>query len=163
VSDRDKEREAQERAWDREMQQVDRLLAKLPTYQSAKPAARPSGGDHTARSPLARPASTTAGVMWGRLFLGLGLAAGMTVWPYGAACGAKLSYYLGGAGMVVIAGLWSARATWRRRSGGAHTLSLIVLIWGLVLAAKAVLPRTGYAADKAIWFCPESAAPAPRR
>jgi hypothetical protein len=164
VSDREKEREAEERAWDREMAQVDKLLAKLPTYQSARPAsARAHGGDPTVRAPSRPGAGVTTGVMWGRLLLGLVLAAGMAVWPYGTVCGAKLMYYLGGAAMVVVAGLWSASATWQRRSGPAHALSLLVMIWGLALIAHGVLPRTGYSAQRAVWMCPEPAASAPRR
>jgi hypothetical protein len=48
--------------------------------------------------------------------------------------------------------------TWRHRAARAHTLSLLIVLWGLVLAAVEVLPRTGYArpsADRpAAWACP---------
>jgi hypothetical protein len=39
----------------------------------------------------------------------------------------------------------------------AHTLSLLVLLWGLVLAAREVLPRTGYARHVRTWSCPSGA------
>jgi hypothetical protein len=82
----------------------------------------------------------------------------MLVWPYDARCGAGLAAYLGATGVVALGGVWTAVWTWRHRAARAHTLSLLIVLWGLVLAAVEVLPRTGYArpsADRpAAWACP---------
>jgi hypothetical protein len=43
------------------------------------------------------------------------------------------------------------------RGGAPHVLSLILVFWGIVLAAEQVLPRIGYAAERATWRCPAEA------
>jgi len=156
VIDKDKEQQ-----WDQEMAQVDRLLQKLPTYASTKPA---QGGTPTPRSTAAmRPAGGGSNLgAWMRVLLGLALAVGMALWPYSHVCGGKLFLYLGGVGTLTVAGLWSAVASWARRLAVAHFLSLLILLWGFVLAAGVALPRVGYAKSDAIWFCPEPVAPRPR-
>jgi len=53
----------------------------------------------------------------------------------------------------MLTGAWIGFASWKLRSGLAHILSLILLYWGIVLAAEQVLPRIGYAADRASWRC----------
>lgn len=164
----DKDKEAQ---WDKEMKEVDRLLAKLPTYDPAKPA---PGGDPTLRRPAAggfgggvsggarsggQPGAGTAGAMWFKVGVGVVLAIGVTAWPYSHVCGLKLFFYLIAGATVAITGVWAALASWKRRSGAAHIVSLGVLLWGLGLAALAVLPRLGYSSTPAIWFCPEPPTP----
>ncbi len=86
--------------------------------------------------------------------LGALLGAAMTQWPYVHACGTALFLYLGAAGVVVMAGIWSAVSSWRRRMGQAHVVSLLVALWGGMLVAATVLPRIGYAARSATWWCP---------
>jgi hypothetical protein len=66
-----------------------------------------------------------------------------------------LIFYLIGATTVSVAGVWSAISSWKRRLGLAHALSFGLIIWGLVLAAREVLPRVGYAKHDAPFFCPE--------
>ena len=61
--------------------------------------------------------------------------------------------YLGGVTAVVLAGVWVALAAWTLRSGPVHVLSLVLLFWGMILGAAQVLPRVGYAAEKASWQC----------
>ncbi|HMV32696.1 MAG TPA: hypothetical protein PKA50_11295, partial [Gemmatimonadales bacterium] len=90
---------------------------------------------------------------WLRVLLGLALAVGITQWPYANACGFNLAVYLGAIATVVVAGLWSSITSWQRRLGLAHFLSLAVLLWGLVLAAREVLPRVGYARVARTWTC----------
>ena len=46
---------------------------------------------------------------------------------------------------MVASGLWSSVWTWRHRASKAHTLSLLIVLWGLVLGSIEVLPRIGYA------------------
>jgi hypothetical protein len=159
VIDKD-DKDKEEQQWDKEMAQVDRLLQKLPTYASAKPA---HGGTPTPRSTMAvRPGGGSNLGAWMRVVLGLALAAGMALWPYSHVCGGNLFLYLGGVGTLMLAGLWSAVGSWQRRLAAAHFLSLLILLWGLVLAAGVALPRLGYAKSDAIWFCPEPVAPRSR-
>ena len=56
--------------------------------------------------------------------------------------------------VVIVAGVWSSLSSWKRRLGVAHILSQGLVIWGLVLAAREILPRVGYAKQAATWFCP---------
>lgn len=142
------------RDWDKELAEIDKLMAKSrPT--SGVPAAAPSAPGVPAPRPAALP--STSGrerlATWGRVLLGVGLAAGMSQWPYRHACGLSLALYLGATGVVVVAGIWGAEAAWRRRIGAAHVLSLVVVFWGLALVAGVLLPRLGYAADPATWLC----------
>jgi len=78
-------------------------------------------------------------------------------WPYGARCGLGMVGYLGAVATLVTAGVWSAIWTWRHRAAKGHTLSLLLVLWGLVLASLDVLPRIGYARPSADhparWTC----------
>jgi hypothetical protein len=137
------EKDQKERDWDREMREVDKLLAKLP---DADPA--------LGRAVHAGPARGKAWVTtWMRVGLGLALGVGMLVWPYPHACGLKLAFYLIGAATVAVAGVWSALSSWRRRLGWAHTLSIVLIIWGLGLAGRQLLPRI-YGKQPIPFFCP---------
>ncbi len=150
-----------EHDWDREMREVDKLLAKLPeadpTLARGAPTVpktpRVSGGAGAPGGAPAAPPSALA--TWFRVGLGLVLGVGMLVWPYSHVCGAKLLFYLIGTSTVIVAGVWSAVSSWRRRLGVAHLLALGLVLWGLALVAGVVLPRMGYASRPAIWFCPE--------
>jgi len=73
-------------------------------------------------------------------------------------CGSGLFGYLGTIALLVLAAGLGMRAAWRGRQGKASVLALLMLLWGLTLAALAVLPRIGYARASATWLCP---APAP--
>jgi heme A synthase len=141
---------------------VDRLLAQL------------SGGGHAAAAPpstsipqrrITRVSSSTTTIsravavgLWARVALGVTLGALVTQWPYPRACGWSLAAYLGAVSMVVVAGLWIALVSWKLRSGAAHAVAFLLLIWGMVLAAERVLPRVGYAADRSSWLCAEETA-----
>jgi len=154
-----KEKDFKDRDWDREMREVDKLLAKLPEADPSLgrgaptiPRAYPAPHAATPASPTG-PASRLA--TWIRVGLGVLLGFGMLAWPYSHVCGLKLIFYVIGASTVIVAGVWTAFSTWKRRMGFAHLLSLGLLAWGLVLAAGVVLPRIGYANQAAVWFCPE--------
>ncbi|MBI1966354.1 MAG: hypothetical protein HYS40_00035 [Gemmatimonadetes bacterium] len=153
--------EEKERDWDKEMAAVDKLLAKLPAADptlgrapapAAKPAAPPVAAPPGA-APTARPSSREWLGTWARVSLGLLIGIGMTQWPYTHGCGWKLAFYLAGVVTVIVAGVWSSVSSWRRRLGVAHVLSQGLIIWGLILAARELLPRVGYAKDAATWFC----------
>jgi hypothetical protein len=136
---------------------VDRLLAQL------------SGGGHPASPPpptsgpqrrITRVSSSTPAVsraeaigLWARVALGVTLGALMTQWPYARACGWTLTAYLGAVTVVTVTGLWIAIASWKLRSGVAHVTACLLLLWGLALGAERVLPRVGYAAERARWQC----------
>ena len=158
----DNDKSQKERDWDREMREVDKLLAKLPDADPAPgrgaPPRAPLGGTPTVRTTPATGGRDVAGT-WLKLSLGLLLGVGMLVWPYSHVCGAKLFLYMLGIAMLIVAGVWSATASWRARQGWAHLLSLLLVWWGLSLAGAVVLPRVGYAGQQGIWLCPEPTAP----
>jgi hypothetical protein len=77
----------------------------------------------------------------------------MTQWPYPHGCGLPLAEYLGAVAMVLVAGAWIAVASWRLRNPPSHILALLLLLWGIALAAGQVLPRIGYAAERWTWQC----------
>lgn len=139
----------QPRDWDKELAAIDKIVAKggsatpapLPAARSAAPAPVASGGRFSG--------FTT----WLRVGLGLLLAVAITQWPYPSACGFNLLVYLGAILTVSLAGLWSSVTSWQRRLGAAHVLSLLVLLWGLTLTARELLPRVGYAAQARTWTC----------
>ena len=141
--------------WDRELAKIDRQLesvsdeALFPAKPNASPAAR-------AETAAVRSKTATLGVL-ARLLLATALAVGIMFWPYEARCGLQLAYYLAAVTAVTASGVWSAVWSWRHRSGRAHTLSLLLIGWGLVLGAMEILPRIGYAAPTlerpATWTC----------
>lgn len=145
----------QERDWDRELREVDRLLNQLPTHReeqiaaAASPKRAPAGPAGVAAAESGSRLGT-----WARVGLGLLVGIGMPFWPYSHGCGFTLLFYLVGVLAVVVAGVWSGLSSWKRRMGLAHVLSQLLVIWGLVLAAAVVLPRIGYAKAAATWFCP---------
>src|SRR5881409_357843 len=125
-----------EKDWEKEMAEVDRLLKKLP-YGEPTPSA--SSAPTVRKMPAVAPPGadlTAAGQWlgtWARVVLGLLIGIGMTQWPYTHGCGLRLIVYL---------------------FGVAHVLSQGLIIFGLVLAAREVLPRIGYAKAEAPWLCP---------
>jgi len=160
-----KDKDPKERDWDREMREVDKLLAKLPEADPTLgrgvptvPVSPRPGVAGVAGAGALHPAGPARGrawlTTWLRVGLGVGLGIGMLVWPYTHACGLKLVFYLIGATTVTVAGVWSALTSWKRRLGIAHTLSIILMIWGLALAGRQLLPRV-YGKTPVPFFCPE--------
>jgi len=145
-----------EKDWEKEMAEVDRLLKKLP-YGEPTPSA--SSAPTVRKMPAVAPPGadlTAAGQWlgtWARVVLGLLIGIGMTQWPYTHGCGLRLIFYLMGVAAVIAAGTWSGISSWKRRFGVAHVLSQGLIIFGLVLAAREVLPRIGYAKAEAPWLC----------
>jgi len=138
---------------------VDRLLAQLPGLQGGPAVAAEGsrrfpavvGGISTPRVQV--PTQSEIIGVWIRVLLGLSLGIMMGGWPYLGTCGAPLFGYLGAVSTVVLAGGWAAVASWRHRAGLAHIVSLILVFYGILLAAAEVLPRTGYVEVRATWFC----------
>jgi hypothetical protein len=148
------------RDWDKEMAEIDRIIAKQPTPVAPRGEVAPSRS--AGASPGVRPAAAVPAVRghtrftaWIRVLLGLTVAVGVAfAWPYSHGCGLPLYGYLAAAGGVAVAGLWAAVATWRRRLGVAHVLALLVIGCGAFLIVKTVLDRTGYPSHPATWSCP---------
>ena len=143
-----------DRDWDKELADIDKVIARAPAPSGAPVPVPVSQGKGTPA--LSAPARTRKAALgtWFQVLLGGVLAIGMTQWPYSHGCGIKLFLYLGAAGVVVVAGLWGALSSWRRRMGLAHTLALLVTLSGFVLVAWEVLPRVGYAKAESTWMCP---------
>jgi len=156
---------ADNRDWEKELAKIDKQLGSLsdeallgptavtPPAKGGKPvkAAAPAASVPAA----AKPPRTWA--MYARLTLAVALGAAMMVWPYEARCGLGLAAYLGAVVVVVTSGVWSSVWTWRHRASRAHTLSLLIILWGLILGSMEVLPRIGYAKPDlrhpADWAC----------
>ena len=146
---------------------VNSLLKKL------RPNDQPAGGSFVSERPSSgggRPLSSVksvrpvkAGAVWGCVSLGVLLAAAVPAWPYENDCGQWLFLYLGSVSLVVIAGVWGARVSWRGRIGWAHVLAVMTIIWGLALTAHQVLPREPifYAKTRLAWRCHDGHAEAP--
>lgn len=139
--------------WDKELAKIDRQLesisdeALLPTKNAPTPAAKTAARE-------AQRTTSTFGVMF-RLVLAVALGVSILFWPYDARCGIGLAGYLGAVTAIVGAGIWTSFWSWRHRAAKAHVLSLLIVLWGGVLAAMEVLPRVGYAKDVARveWMC----------
>jgi hypothetical protein len=154
--------------WDAELKKIDKQLESMS--DSALIPAPAKSAPPAAKAQVAAERATTR--TWGaflRLALATALGVGILFWPYPHGCGIGLAGYLAAIGAIVAGGLWSSVWTWRHRTARAHVLSLLLVVWGLVLGAIELLPRTGYARPDATratgWMCvapaPAPAPPAP--
>lgn len=160
-----------ERDWDKEMAEVDRLLKKLPNADPTLGRGGGGGGEPTLRRQAVSPSPVsgtgalygTAGRLGTWLKVGLGVLIGIGVapgvWPYSHGCGLRVMFYLLGVTTVIAAGVWASVSSWRRRLGFAHVISQVLIIWGVLLMTREVLPRVG-AKPQAPWLCPD--VPQPR-
>jgi heme A synthase len=137
---------------------VDRLLAQLPSLREGPssettwPTAAVTVGGQGNSGEDASAEPTLIGLC-ARLLLVLALGIMMVGWPYDRTCGLPLYAYAGAVAMVILGGGWAAITAWKLRVGLAHVVSLILVFWGLVLAADALLPRIGYAGQDGDWQC----------
>ena len=141
--------------WDKEMKKIDKQLESISDAALISSSAAKAPAEK-ARVAEVQRTTTTFGV-FARLVLAVILGLAMLFWPYSVRCGPGLFAYLFASSMVGVAGVWSAVWTWRHRASQAHVLSLLLVVWGLVLAGLEVLPRVGYAfptvAHPATWMC----------
>ncbi|MBI2407135.1 MAG: hypothetical protein HYV19_02375 [Gemmatimonadetes bacterium] len=144
-----------DRNWDAELKKIDRQLESV-SDEALFPAKAASGAPAKAQAMEMQKTTSTWGVFL-RLSLTVALGVGMVFWPYSARCGFGLTGYLGAVAALLVSGVWSSVWTFRHRAAKAHVLSLLLVLWGLVLASMEVLPRTGYAkptvAHPAQWSC----------
>lgn len=139
---------------------VDRLLAQLPGLQ-AEPVYSHSSSTRsstvlsgTTDAPRLHVSSQSEIIgVWIRVILGLSLGVMMSSWPYSTACGFPLFGYFIALITVFLAGIWAASAAWRFRCGLAHVVALLLVVYGMTLAAAEILPRAGYAVQQATWVC----------
>ena len=92
--------------------------------------------------------------------LSIVLAVALLVWPYDRSCGIRLIFFLGAAVLALLAGVVGAVTSWAHRQGVAMLLSLLVVLFAAIMAARDILPRAGYAKEALEWTCPP-APPAP--
>lgn len=173
-----------DRNWEAELAKIDKQLASVsdeallaertapaPPRSAGRPAtaAVPSGaqsGSLAGRASAAAPVPAAGSwKAWLKVAVAVGAAAGVMFWPWPAQCGPALIGFTAATGAVAMLGLWSAASTWKHRLGLAHVASLLVVVWGLALGAREVLPRVGYAVPSerrsAGWSCDGVALPAP--
>jgi hypothetical protein len=159
--------------WDKELAKIDKQLAGMSDAdllgEQGRPALPAGKGAPPARQSAKAPAPAsddhsdggTSGfakfMLYARVVLAAALGIGMMFWPYDAKCGSGMMLYLAAVGVVVVSGTWSAVWSWRHRAARLHTLSLLLVLWGLVLGSIDILPRIGYAkadlAHPAGWMC----------
>ena len=159
------------RDWDKELAEVDKLIAGLQTNEPAQGApgakgavaARPGPG--AAQELAVRRATQSrrdllAAWIWFLLSIILGVALGF-FWPYQRDCGLPLYGYLGAVTVYAVASTCSIIWSWRMRLPVVHALSIGLLFGSAFLGAREVLPRIGYAKTSASWQC-AVARPAPQ-
>lgn len=146
-----------ERDWDAELKKIDKQMEKVAD-QAILPAPKGAAPAQKAAAAEVQRTTSTFGV-FARLSLAVALGVGILFWPYSARCGFGLATFLGAVAALVVSGVWSSIWTWKHRAARAHTLSLLIVLWGLVLAGIDILPRVGYAiptvAHPAGWGCTE--------
>lgn len=144
-----------DRDWDSEMKKIDRQMESV-SDEAMFPAKAAKSQTAKVEAQTAQRTTSTLGV-FARLTLAVILGAAIVFWPYSARCGLGMAAYLAAVVMLITAGVWSSIWTWRHRAAKAHTLSLLLVLWGLVLASIDVLPRIGYAKSSAdhpaSWTC----------
>lgn len=137
--------------WDRELAKIDK---QLESASDAQLFPEKKGASPAQKVEVAVERATTSS--WPailRLTLSVALGVGILFWPYANRCGLGLTGYLFGVTAVAASGIWSAVWTWRHRTGRAHALSILLIVWGLILGAIEVLPRIGYAKQSLSWSC----------
>lgn len=165
-----------DRNWEAELAKIDKQLSSISDEQlvaeqrkaAAAPAAVAGAGRTAVPAPAALPAGKAPAAVgarpaagpwatWLKVLVAVAAAVGLMFWPWSPRCGMPLVGFTAATGAVALLGIWSAIGTWRHRLGLAHAASLLVVIWGLVLGAREVLPRVGYAVptvDRAAgWTC----------
>lgn len=150
--------------WSTQLKKIEREFDGLPPEPS--PAFKKLQSEEERRAQersQQRAARINAGA---RLVLVFALGVALAFWPYERECGTDLFGFLGVELMIVVGGVWVAFTTWRYRLPRMHTLSLFIILTGLILLAAEVLPRVGYASVDSkhapSFSCPETPNALPR-
>jgi len=150
--------------WSVQLKKIEREFEGLPPEPSPAYKKLQSEEERRAQERAQQRAAMFGG--GARLILVFALFVALALWPYERACGVGLFEYLGVELVIIVGGLWVAFTTWRHRLPKMHTLSLLIVLTGLVLMATEILPRIGYAAvdpkHPPQFSCPETQNPAPR-
>ena len=160
-----------DRNWEAELAKIDKQLASVsddqllakpvPAGKLLLPAKSPaiavtSPSARTASVPATAPATGTWRG-WVKVLIAVAGAAGLMFWPFAGHCGWPLVGFTAATAAVALLGVWSAVGTWRHRLGVAHFASLLVILWGVLLGGREVLPRVGYAIPTVLrgaqWQC----------
>ena len=152
----------QPRNWDRELADIDKVIAKggAPAAGGSVPAPAGRGPGVPAGPPAPR---RSVALTWFWVLLAVALAAALPLWPYQRSCGLQLMFFMGATGVTALIGLLGALASWANRRGFAHVVSLAVILWSAVIGLREVLPRVGYAKTVRTWTCEAApAGPAPQ-
>jgi hypothetical protein len=130
--------------WSTQLKKIEREFQGLPPEPSAAFKKMQSEEERRAQERAQqRAAMIGAGA---RLILVFALGVALAFWPYERECGGGLFGFLGVQIVIVVGGVWVALTTWRYRLPRMHTLSLFIILFGLISIAAEVLPRVGYAA-----------------
>ncbi len=139
------------RDWDKELAEVDKLIAGLggqqpaaappPVPQRTAPGAAQVLGERRASSARREALRTW---LWFVLAAGLGTAL-TWFWPYAVDCDIPLYGFLAAGFIFLVASAWSTIQSWRTHSTIPHFLSIAMLFWAAWLGGREVLPRIGYA------------------
>jgi hypothetical protein len=142
----------QPRDWDKELANIDRAIAK---QQSSPPSSAPPV------TPTPGPRRRFVALAWFWTVVATVLALALLLWPYDKTCGIRLIFFLGAAVLALVMGVLGAFTSWAHRQGLPMLLSLLVILWAGIMAAREILPRTGYAKHAMDWTCPSVPPPAP--
>jgi hypothetical protein len=140
-----------DRDWAKEMADIDKQLESVSDQQLFPEKKGATTGEKAAEVGDREVAKSWPAIV--RLLLSVVLGVAILFWPYDARCGLGLTGYLFAVTAVAAGGVWSAIWTWRHRTGPAHVLSILLIMWGLMLGATEVLPRIGYAKEALSWSC----------
>jgi hypothetical protein len=150
--------------WSTQLKKIERQFDGLPPEPS--PAFKKMQSEEERRAQdrgQQRSARISAGA---RLVLVFALGVALAFWPYERECGTDLFGFLGVELMIVVGGVWVAFTTWRYRLPRMHTLSLFIVLTGLILLGIEILPRVGYASvdpkHPPSFTCPETPNALPR-
>jgi hypothetical protein len=144
--------------WTSELKKIERAfdglppLPKVPSPDELK--RRRASERRTLERTLERQERIAKGIgTGGRFGLVIALSAAINFWPYSHACGFGLIAYMFAETLIVVGGLWTVTWTWEHRMVRAHGIAMAMVIYGLALLTVQVLPRVGYAAQAARWWC----------
>jgi len=130
--------------WSVQLKKIEREFEGLPPEPSPALKKLQSEEERRAQERLQQRAAMFGG--GARLILVFALFAALAFWPYERQCGLGLFEFLGVEIVIIVGGVWVALTTWRYRLPKMHTLSLLIILTGLVMTAVEILPRVGYAA-----------------